>query len=160
MSLLALPCLACLPSLQVYDGRAAIVGNMGRHAPHSVNNARCSSPMASLARRQSGGWHRGHWPSSPRSATHVAQLVDHASVPKLMSVMSVMSVMSGMTLGQRPGHASRHVVVPWQESLHPALVCIEWVATSNAKRKLVWIACKQVGDVHVLKPTIPHPSHT
>ena len=49
-----------------------------------------------------------------------------------------------MNLGQRLGHTSRHVVVPWQDSLHPALVCIEWVATSNARRKLVWLACWQV----------------
>ena len=63
----------------------------------------------------------------------------------LMSLMFVMSMMSVMTLGERHGHASQHVMVPWQESLFLAPVCIEWSATSNAKRKLVWLACKQVG---------------
>jgi hypothetical protein len=70
-----------------------------------------------------------------------------------------MSVMSAMTLGQRLGDASRHVMVPWQECLSPALVCMEWVATTNAKRKLVWVACKQVGVYTCLSPTpspLPH----
>ena len=62
------------------------------------------------------------------------------------SVMSVMSVMSAMTFGRRHGHASRHVTVPWQDSLLMAPICIEWVATSNSKRKLVWVACKQVPE--------------
>ena len=36
-----------------------------------------------------------------------------------------------------------------------APVCIEWVAVSNAKRKLVWLACKQVWGYAWLSPSFP-----
>jgi hypothetical protein len=84
LALLASPRLVCFPFLRQWP----LWATRQACSPHGVNNARCSSPMASIRSRRRCGWHRGRWPSSPRITTHVDQLVDHASVSKLMSVMS------------------------------------------------------------------------
>ena len=124
------------------------------HVVHVVNDARCCFRTANPAHSRSTGMHHGHWPSSARSTTHVAHLVDHASalmsVMSMVSLMSLMSMMSLMTFGQRCGHASQHVAVPWQDSLLFAPVAIEWIAASNPKRKLSWLVCRQVHTLSAL----------